>query len=218
MIGSGSTLPRRPTKRKAASLTEGVVNASDESGSSLAAAVPRRRSRLSEATNRRRVSFGGASALAAPAPADALSDPSAGAGRRIDTSHFGVMLGEVLGDSSGGGRTGTDSCTSPERVELLDLRPSDSGKYYPTSSRARQRGEEYAKKWPGDAGELSGASFCACTDGCVSACPCAAEGIGCWWEDWGCGCAGACAVAGTHVYDELAVHKARQKALRRRRL
>jgi hypothetical protein len=107
-----------------------------------------------------------------------------------------------------------------------DARPSDCGKYYPVSAKQRASGVELEKSprrrleeadEEAEAEEASEEPFCGCTDGCRSgSCPCHLNGVGCWWEGWGCSCAGSCR-SGTvpHLFDETAVRKARRAMLRK---
>jgi hypothetical protein len=105
-------------------------------------------------------------------------------------------------------------CPVCETVE--SLRESDVGTYYPASSALQAKGLQYEKKWPKKQQDETNA-FCGCTDGCRSgSCACAKEGIGCWWEGWGCGCSGFChSEEPCYVYDELAVRKARRQQIRK---
>jgi len=66
------------------------------------------------------------------------------------------------------------------------------------------------------------ASFCSCgAKGCGVRCPCAKNGIGCWWEinaddklNWGCACQGRCSAAvGVYICDLPVVHQARRERL-----
>jgi hypothetical protein len=104
---------------------------------------------------------------------------------------------------------------APLHETEAEVRSSDEGKYYPVSAARKQSGDEYQKKWP-KAAEAEPDVFCRCTDGCRSGeCPCARDGVGCWWEGWGCGCSGVCRAEAIpcHVYDELAVRKERRRVL-----
>lgn len=96
-----------------------------------------------------------------------------------------------------------------------ETRASDCGKYYPASPAQQLHGGVLEKRWPKK--HKAPDAFCGCNDGCLSAsCPCAKEGIGCWWEDWGCGCQGACkSGVPAHVYDCVAVTKARRATIRK---
>ena len=97
------------------------------------------------------------------------------------------------------------------------LKPSDSGTYYPASAAQRKKGLEYAKRWPSKEEDVIDRGFCTCTDGCKpgSKCPCHANGIGCWWEGWGCNCSLRCkSLLKGHVLDQVAVHQHRQTAIR----
>lgn len=115
----------------------------------------------------------------------------------------------------------SDVCQPCEgTVVEKQLKPSDAGKYYPASSAQKALGLEYQKRWPQahgtDPHALDGV-FCKCTDGCKpgSSCPCAKEGIGCWWEGWGCGCGPRCkSSVPSHIFDEVAIHQARRATIR----
>lgn len=115
----------------------------------------------------------------------------------------------------------SDACQPCEGTVVEEqMKPSDVGKYYPASSAQKALGLEYQKRWPQahgtDPHALDGV-FCKCTDGCKpgSSCPCAKEGIGCWWEGWGCGCGPRCkSSVPSHILDEAAIHQARRATIR----
>ena len=111
-----------------------------------------------------------------------------------------------------------------EGVELrseLELREADTGKYYPASASQRRMGFELQRSTGtepvhsacSNLGPSADAGvFCACKDACRSACPCAAEGVGCWWEGWGCGCAGICTSnIPPHIFNERKVRNERKR-------
>lgn len=131
--------------------------------------------------------------------------------------HFNTVARQLIIITTDG-----DAMTACHQVDV-PLRPSDDrGRYYPASAAQAAKGLKLEKRWPNpeahEPAAFCGDAFCACVDGCASGrCPCSAEGVGCWWEGWGCACgAGACkaAVPG-HVFDELAIAKARRSVLRR---
>ena len=109
------------------------------------------------------------------------------------------------------------------------LRPSDHGRYYPESSTRPEQKErrellkmpecewDPTSKWwdPSDA-------FCRCSKGCGARCPCAKNGIGCWYEKaeapdgssnaWGCGCKGRCTSAVPGYFCDFTVLRASRAA------
>ena len=134
-------------------------------------------------------------------------------------------VGRICGDPTCA--AGCGSCEAS-----LPLRLSDHGCYYPEASvsddqkRHRQlsklpEGEQDSSAHWWDALD----SMCHCSKGCGARCPCARDGIGCWFElceaddgsrlDWGCACKGKCAshVPG-YVCDISALKRSRQQRLR----
>ena len=97
------------------------------------------------------------------------------------------------------------------------LRQSDCGRYYPASALQQAHGDEYAKAWPRAREEPQ--CFCSCTDGCRSPeCPCTLDGVGCWFEGWGCACHGACLSSiPPHVFNDRMIKRARLRMLSKMR-
>lgn len=120
-----------------------------------------------------------------------------------------------------------DACTECGPATSEALRPSDRGRYYPeaSTSAAQKRRRELQKRPVGD--RQPGAhwwdafdAMCGCKKGCGSGCPCAVNGIGCWWErgdspeyDWGCGCRGQCTAPAAYVCDLPTLKEARAARL-----
>lgn len=133
--------------------------------------------------------------LSAPAPLtfSAADRPSAAAGSRVQSKVRRVSFGGVVKirlDQNGVGI----HCQTAE-----ELRPSDGGKYYPGELAKLPPSERTPPWWNAHV------SFCRCSRGCGARCPCAKNGIGCWFEsgvgedgaslDWGCGCGMQCTAA-----------------------
>mmetsp|Transcript_39136 Transcript_39136/g.130782 ORF Transcript_39136/g.130782 Transcript_39136/m.130782 type:complete len:181 (+) Transcript_39136:18-560(+) len=165
---------------------------------------------------RRRSSALSLARLGLPAPsADASTAQTASRHQpALRRTGFSSSTIRIFVDDEGVGRTCGDcgGCSQCQRGE--DLRPSDRGLYHPTRAAERQ----LAKVRVNEVTPPSGL-FCTCTDGCSpDTCPCAADGIGCYHDDYvgSCGCAGVCrSPLPCYIFDERAIKKARQAALRR---
>lgn len=167
-------------------------------------------------------------AAASSDPADAAVH---GINKRVRFSRAGVK--RIVLDPNGVGRIcGEPACRGCSRCETSeDMRPSDIGRYYPEASinREKARWRELPKRPecerdPTAVWWNAFEAMCRCKT-CGAKCPCAKNGIGCWWEtnvaadgtslDWGCACKGQCASSLT-VYrcDLPAVQSSRQERLR----
>ena len=133
--------------------------------------------------------------------AELLTTPEVARSRRVS---FGRVLRISVEEDSA-----CQICSSEE-----DAREPDVGRYYPASAAQKAAGCEFAKVAPKPHEEPD--VFCACADGCKASCPCHANGIGCWYEGWGCGCSALCQGGPTanHFFDEVAIRKARRTVLR----
>ena len=156
-------------------------------------------------TRKRRRDSAGSSSSALDSGGASSSALDGGAKRRRR-----VSFGKALAASVDG--TGCSYCE-------VDVRADGGGKYYPASKQQRLSGQELQRVATHEADSsldpsADSGAFCDCKDSCRSNCPCAAHGVGCWWEGWGCGCQGVCSSAvAPHIFNDRKVRNERRRKL-----